>query len=87
MPIPMPADAVLNRYFLEMRAKVLEVGAALDRLERAEGSQQARRDERLAKLRKAIGILLDDAPDRAARIQMTFSDPYDSNWPRPEKRF
>ncbi len=86
MSIPMHADAVLNRYFLEMRAKVLEVGAALDRIERAEGSERALRDDRLAKLRKAIGILLEDAPDRAARILMNFSDPYDPNWPRPTGR-
>jgi hypothetical protein len=85
MTIPMPAEAVVDRYFLEMRAKVLDVAAALDRIERAENADGVRGDDRLVKLRKAIGILLDDEPSRAARVLMTFSDPYDPNWPRPAR--
>lgn len=80
----MRADAVVDRYFLEMRAKVLDLAATLDRIERAEGVDQTREDERLLKLRQAIGILLDREPDRAARVQMVFSDPYESGWERPE---
>ena len=33
----MSAQQILDREFLEMRAKILEVSATLDRLERAEG--------------------------------------------------
>jgi hypothetical protein len=35
MPIPLDATEVLNREFLEIRAKLLEIAAALDRLDRA----------------------------------------------------
>ena len=86
MPTVMPAGAVLDRYFLEMRAKVLDVAAALDRIERGEGAARVAGDERLVKLRKAVGILLDDEPDRAERVLTVFSDPYDPDWPRPVRR-
>jgi len=82
----MPADAVVNRYFLEMRAKVLDVAAALDRIERAEGSERVRADGRLLKLRQAVDILLDGQPDRAARVLMVFSDTYEPGWKRPTAR-
>ena len=86
MPTVMRADAVVHRYFLEMRAKVLDVAAALDRIERAEGVEHLRHDERLAKLRSAIEVLLDDQPNRAERVLMIFSDPYEPDWPRPARR-
>lgn len=83
MPTVLRADAVVDRYFLDMRARVLDVAAALDRVERAEGADRVRQDERLAKLRRAIEVLLDDRPDRAERVLMIFSDPYEPGWPRP----
>jgi hypothetical protein len=86
MPIPMLAGAVLDRYFLEMRSKVLDVAAALDRIERAAEPQRSAADARMAKLRQAVEILLDARPDRAARVLAIFSDPYDPKWPRPAKR-
>jgi hypothetical protein len=79
----MNAPAVLDRYFLEMRSKALDIAAALDRIERAQGAEQVRSDERLEKLREAVGILLDGEANRAARIQMVFSDAYEPSWPRP----
>lgn len=74
------ASAVLDREFLELRAKILELAASLDRLSRAEGAAEP--DPRLGQLREAIGVLLDDRPDRAARVQLVFSLPYDSGWRR-----
>ena len=38
MPIPLDAPEVLQREFLEIRARLLQVAASLDRLGRAEGS-------------------------------------------------
>ena len=84
MPNPMPADAVLDRYFLEMRSKVLELGADLDRIDEAEYAPRTRHDNRLEKLREAIATLTDDRGERTARIQMLFSDGYESDWPRPK---
>jgi hypothetical protein len=77
--IPLSATAVLNREFLELRAKVLELAASLDRLERAEG--QVEDDPRLAKLRKGIELLLSEDPGRAERVQLLFSRAYNEDWP------
>ena len=37
MSLPLSAPEVLSREFLEIRAKILEIAAAFDRLERAAG--------------------------------------------------
>ncbi len=79
----MTADAVLDRYFLEMRSKLLELAADLDRVEFADEAERVAADQRLAKLREAIGVLTDHKCDRAARVQMIFSDPYEPGWTRP----
>jgi hypothetical protein len=75
----MTAPAVLNREFLELRAKVLELAASLDRLDRADGAVAD--DPRLEKLRRGLNILLSDDPDRAERVQLLFSRPYNEDWP------
>ena len=64
--------------FLPIRAKLLEVAASLDRLDRAEGPLPD--DERLGQVRQAIGVLLESEAGRAERIQLTFSLPYDDAW-------
>ena len=65
----------MDQYYLEMRWRCLSLAADLDRVQRAaEGAAMLQGDPRIAKLRKAIGILLEDAPDRAERVQETFSD-------------
>ena len=78
MPIPMTAQQVLDREFLEIRCKILEVAAALDRLERAEGTVDA--DRRLTLLHDAISALSVDGADRAEQIQMIFSRRYEPGW-------
>lgn len=78
MPIPLEAAEVLNREFLEIRARLLHLAASLDRLDRADGSVGD--DPRLAKIREGLEILAGDDSDRAERIQLLFSRPYDANW-------
>ena len=78
MPIPLDAPEVLNREFLEVRARLLHVAASLDRLDRADGSVLD--DPRLDKIRQALNILADGEPDRAEKIQLLFSRPYDADW-------
>ncbi len=78
MPIPLDAPEVLNREFLEIRARLLHVAASLDRLDRADGSVLD--DPRLEKIRLALNILADGEPDRAEKIQLLFSRPYDADW-------
>jgi hypothetical protein len=75
---PCSAAEILQREFLEIRAKVLELAAALDRLQRADGSVVG--DVRMDRVREGIELLLEDRPDRAEQVQLTFSRQYDSGW-------
>lgn len=77
-PLPMSHSEVTDRYFLEMRCRVLDLAAALDRLDRAQGA--ANGDPRLARLREAITILSSDELGRAERVQLAFSREYDPGW-------
>ena len=77
------ATAILDESFLEVRAKLLEVAATLDRIDRSSddgqpltGNSTARR----AKLDAAIRILLSEGPDRALRLQRLFSREYEAGW-------
>ncbi len=80
MPTAMTAAATLDREFLNIRCRVLDIAAALDRIDRAVEPGAVSSDPRVAKLRDAVGLLTDGKGDRAERVQMTFSDPYDENW-------
>src|SRR5260221_13128396 len=79
------APAVLERVYLEIRCKLLDVAASLDRVARAEGGGRVQADPRLAQIRQGIEILASAGTDRAERIQMLFSDPYTPNWNHPVK--
>lgn len=80
------ASDVLDRFFLEMRCKVVDLAAAFDRIDRAAGSAELVEDERLGQLREAVTALLELRADRAERVQMIFSDAYEPHWPRPARR-
>ena len=80
MSIPMSRDQVVNRYFLEMRSKVLEVAASFDRVDRADPSGKRGADPRLEQLRRAIRVLLESGAGRAEKVQQIFSREYDPNW-------
>ena len=82
MPPLLSAPEVLNREFLEIRCKILELAAAFDRLERADGSVEE--DPRMARLREALTTLLEQSTDRAEQVQMIFSREYDDEW---QKKF
>lgn len=76
--MPMDAAEVLNREFLEVRCKILEIAAALDRIDRAEGNLD--KDPRMARIQQGLSQLGSEQPDRAEQIQMIFSLPYDKSW-------
>jgi hypothetical protein len=78
----MTAAQVLDREFLEIRAKVLELAASFDRLHRAEGAVVG--DPRLSLIQEAIDVLQSDADDRAEQVQLIFSLHYDDEW---QKKF
>ena len=74
------APEVLNREFLEIRAKILELAAALDRLDRAEGDVGA--DLRMERIRRGLAVLADAGAGRAEKVQMIFSLAYQEGWQR-----
>jgi len=78
MPPLLSAPEVLNREFLEIRCKILELAAAFDRLERADGSVEE--DPRIARLREALTAVLEQSGERAEQVQMIFSREYDDEW-------
>ncbi len=84
---PLPADRVLEQFFHEARSKLLDVAAIFDRLGRGDGAETTDADPRLTKLRKAVEVLLGEAPNKAELLQQLFSLPYDADWPRPQPRF
>jgi len=69
----MTAAQVLDAYFLETRAKLLEIAANLDRADRAEGAAVVKADPRNKFVREALGILLSEEVGRAERIQVLYS--------------
>jgi hypothetical protein len=78
MPPLLSAPEVLNREFLEIRCKILDLAAAFDRLDRADGSLTD--DPRLARLHEALAIVSESTGDRAEQVQMVFSRTYDDDW-------
>ncbi|MDZ4830899.1 MAG: hypothetical protein SGJ09_11965 [Phycisphaerae bacterium] len=74
--VPIDRTAVVDRYFIEHRAKVLDIAAFLDRIDRAVPRTGAgQRDFRHDALLRAVAILLDGKSDRARRVLESLSDP------------
>jgi hypothetical protein len=63
---------VIDAYFMEHRARLLDVAAFLDRIDRAGPGVD---DFRMNAYRNAIALLLDGKPERTRRILEHFSDP------------
>jgi hypothetical protein len=79
LPPTMTAAEVLEREWPAIRARLIEVGAALDRVGRAPGP--ASDAARLGLVAAALGALANDqGTDRAERLQVLFSQPYDPSW-------
>ena len=65
---------VIDRYFLEHRAKLIDLAAFLDRLDRTCDHGIVGNDYRVAALFRALNILSDGQTNRAGRILEIFSD-------------
>jgi hypothetical protein len=72
MPIPLSKQRVVDLYFMEHRAKLLDIAAFLDRVDRA-GSEKD--DYRMKAFRSALAILSEEEPGRARRLLEHLSDP------------
>jgi hypothetical protein len=66
------ASQILDAYFLETRAKLLEIAANLDRVDRAAAGDKIA-DPRLVFIGDALKILQSDTPGRAQRILQRYS--------------
>lgn len=71
LPASVSPRAVVDHGFIPVRAKLIEVAAFLDRVER----YGAVDDFRCEALREAAGLLVDGQPERARRILEKLSDP------------
>jgi len=78
MSMPAPDQQLLDREFLPVRAKILEIAASFDRIQRARDDAQD--DARLRQLRSALEIVLGPRADRTEKLQMLFSRPYQEAW-------
>jgi hypothetical protein len=67
----MTRQQVLDLYFLDARAKLIDLGAFIDRVERSSGEE----DFRMKAFRAALAELSKGEPERARRVLLAFSDP------------
>lgn len=72
------ASDVLDQEYLQVRAKILEIGAFFDRLGEAESADLD--EQKLDLLKRASHLLTDDQSKKAERIQLLFSREYDQAW-------
>ncbi len=70
---PLTGPQVVDLYFMEHRAKLLDLAAFLDRLDRA-GEPAAASDVRVRAMRRAIPLLIDGHGNRARRVLELLSD-------------
>lgn len=71
-------EQVLQQEFLVARAKILELAATLDRIDRADGDAENHPQVKL--LRQGFEILLGPAAQRAEQVQLLFSRQYAADW-------
>ena len=67
----MTRQQVLDLYFMEARARLIDVAAFIDRMERASGSD----DFRMTAYRHALDELSKGEPAKAKRVLLSLSDP------------
>ena len=82
-PSPSPtarsAQQVFDDNFPAMRAKLLEIAAIADRIDRGEGEPEI--DHRVRQIRAAIELFTEvSTPTRAEQMQKIFSLDYHQSW-------
>jgi hypothetical protein len=71
---PMAAKQALDLYFLDNRARMLEIAAFLDRIDRYPGASEAVSDYRYRSFLRALKIILESKQDRTVEVQRLLSD-------------
>ena len=67
----MTRQQLLDLYFMEARAKLIDLGAIIDRIERAAGDE----DFRMKAFRSALSELSKSEAQKAKRVLLSLSDP------------
>ena len=68
------ACEILDIYFIENRAKILDVASFLDRIDSYDGAGEAKADFRYKAFSRALKLLSQGEGDRTKALQMLFSD-------------
>ena len=71
----MSAKEILEMYFLDNRARLLEIASFLDRIDRYSGPSHAKSDFRYRSFVKALKAVMETEGERTKRVQLLFSDP------------
>ena len=80
MPTSLNAAEMLDREYLELRCRLIDIAASLDRIARATGSKTIANDPRWKRVSESLRLLGQGGHDLAPRIQMIFSDEYVADW-------
>ncbi len=73
---PLSRTQVVDAYFIEHRARILDLAAFLDRVDRAHAEAPGAHDDfRMESFRRALAVLAESKPDRARRVLELLSDP------------
>jgi len=68
------ARELLDLYFLDNRARLLEIAAFLDRIDRSAQAQEAREDFRYRAFERSLKLLLEPGGGRTKAVQISYSD-------------
>lgn len=71
---PLTGEEILDMYFLENRACILEIASFLDRIDRSKDSLIAKDDYRFKSLMQALVLLTGPQRKKAELVQLNFSD-------------
>jgi hypothetical protein len=74
----MRGPEILDREFLGIRSRLIDLAASMDRIDRAEGAVAD--DPRIARIRRSLEILLSRAGNRSEQVQQIFSLSYENDW-------
>ena len=72
------AQQIVLEDFMIARARIVELAATLDRIERATGDVDDSKNMQL--LMQGMHILCDDEVEKAKRVQLLMSRQYDPQW-------
>ena len=72
------AERIVSDEFMIARAKIVELAATLDRIERANG--QVDDSKQMQLLANGMQILCDDEVEKTKRVQLLMSRQYDPQW-------